>query len=176
LTGLLAESTVQDVPSTEARTFYYISDHLGTSQLIVDSKGEVVWQGNYAPFGQVDVVINELENRFRFPGQILDSESGLYYNWHRFYDPETGRYVSADPIGLAGGINLYSYVSGDPINFIDPWGLLEHYGFSLNGQSTSSLSGTTGHTQLFPEHHRTLIIPILPLFLEMVLCLQGHIT
>jgi RHS repeat-associated protein len=123
LTGLLAQSTVQDVPSTEARTFYYISDHLGTSQFIVDSKGKVVWQGNYAPFGQVDVVINELENSFRFPGQLLDSESGLYYNWHRFYDPETGRYISADPIGLAGGMNLYAYVENDPINFVDPLGL-----------------------------------------------------
>jgi RHS repeat-associated protein len=123
LTGLLAQSTVQDVPSTEARTFYYISDHLGTSQFIVDSKGKVVWQGNYAPFGQVDVVINELENSFRFPGQLLDSESGLYYNWHRFYDPDTGRYISADPIGLAGGMNLYAYVASDPVNAIDPTGL-----------------------------------------------------
>jgi RHS repeat-associated protein len=123
LTGLLAQSTVQDGPSTEARTFYYISDHIGTSQLIVDSAGVVVWQGNYAPFGQVDVVINELENSFRFPGQVLDSESGLYYNWHRFYDPETGRYISADPIGLAGGINLYAYTENDPINWIDPEGL-----------------------------------------------------
>jgi RHS repeat-associated protein len=54
---------------------------------------------------------------------MLDTESGLYYNWHRFYDPETGRYISADPIGLAGGINLYAYTGGDPINWIDPEGL-----------------------------------------------------
>jgi uncharacterized protein RhaS with RHS repeats len=43
-------------------------------------------------------------------------------SWHRFYDPETGRYISADPIGLAGGMNLYAYVGGDPINWIDPTG------------------------------------------------------
>jgi RHS repeat-associated protein len=72
----------------------------------------------------VDVVINELENSFRFPGQIVDAESGLYYNWHRFYDPETGRYISADPIGFYGGdVNLYAYVWSDPINWVDTAGL-----------------------------------------------------
>ncbi len=44
-------------------------------------------------------------------------------SWHRYYDPETGRYISADPIGLAGGINLYGYTGNDPVNWIDPWGL-----------------------------------------------------
>ena len=53
----------------------------------------------------------------------MDPESGLYYNWHRFYDPETGRYISADPIGLRGGINVYSYVGGDPIGKVDRNGL-----------------------------------------------------
>jgi uncharacterized protein RhaS with RHS repeats len=44
-------------------------------------------------------------------------------SWHRFYDPETGRYISADPIGLAGGINLYAYANQNPINYVDPEGL-----------------------------------------------------
>ncbi len=49
-------------------------------------------------------------------------------SWHRFYDPTTGRYITADPIGLAGGMNLYAYVRGDPVNLVDPWGLREKLG------------------------------------------------
>ena len=59
---------------------------------------------------------------FRYPGQYEDTEIGLYYNRFRYYDPEGGQYVSQDPIGLEGDINLYSYVS-DTTNFLDPFGL-----------------------------------------------------
>ncbi len=58
-----------------------------------------------------------------YPGQYEDSETGLYYNWHRYYDPETGRYLMPDPIGLAGGINPFLYAESNPINLIDPEGL-----------------------------------------------------
>jgi RHS repeat-associated protein len=64
-----------------------------------------------------------VKNKLRLPGQFFDEETGLYYNWHRYYSPETGRYVSADPIGLGGGINFFAYVSNDPINWVDSDGL-----------------------------------------------------
>jgi RHS repeat-associated protein len=59
-----------------------------------------------------------------YPGQYFDAETGLHYNYHRYYDPGTGRYLTPDPIGQAGGINLYSYVLNNPVNSVDTKGLV----------------------------------------------------
>ncbi len=107
----------------EPRTYYFISDHLGTGQLLVNDTQVVVWQGENTPFGETTVVVDQVGNSFRFPGQYYDAETGLYYTWNRYYDPQTGRFISADPIGLYGGLNLYAYVNANPINYIDPDGL-----------------------------------------------------
>jgi len=108
---------------SEAGLYFFINDHLGTPQRLVTASGASVWEAAYFPFGKAQVVVGTVTNNLRFPGQYYDAETGLHYNWNRYYDPEIGRYISADPIGLDGGINLYAYVSNDPVNFVDPWGL-----------------------------------------------------
>ena len=98
---------------TNPGTYYFLNDHLGTPQQLVKPDGTVVWKAAYLPYGVAQMQLGTITNNFRFPGQFFDSEPGLHYNWHRFYDPGTGRYISADPIGLAGGMNLYAYVQND---------------------------------------------------------------
>ncbi len=102
---------------------YYINNHLGTPIKMINGEGQVIWDGSYRPFGSVMVNTEDVQNHFRFPGQYFDVETGLHYNGWRYYDPETGRYPTFDPIGLAGGINPYVYAESNPINYIDPDGL-----------------------------------------------------
>jgi len=107
----------------ETGLYYYHVDHLGTPQMMTDEDGNVVWAADYKPFGETDVTVSDVGNDFRFPGQYCDQETGLHYNYHRYYDPSTGRYLRADPIGLYGGVNLFVYVHGNPVNRLDPSGL-----------------------------------------------------
>ncbi|MBL0378600.1 MAG: RHS repeat-associated core domain-containing protein [Desulfofustis sp. PB-SRB1] len=89
----------------------------------MSDNGAIVWAATYESFGSATITTATITNNLRFPGQYFDSESGLHYNWHRFYDPENGRYISADPIGLTGGINLYGYAHKNTVNWADPDGL-----------------------------------------------------
>jgi RHS repeat-associated protein len=105
--------------------YYYHNDHLGTPLAMTDTEGNIVWKATYDPFGRAEVApTSTVTNNFRFPGQYYDEESGLHYNWYRYYDPRTGRYMTPDPIGIKRGENhLYVYVQNNPTNFIDPLGL-----------------------------------------------------
>ncbi|WGZ96377.1 MAG: polymorphic toxin-type HINT domain-containing protein [Candidatus Thiothrix putei] len=113
-------------------TGYYLNDHLGTPQQVVTASGTVLWDASYTPFGQASVNTKTITNNLRLAGQYYDAETGLHYNYFRYYDPEIGRYITSDPIGLAGGINTYAYVGGNPLYWIDPLGLSQGSG-SLSG-------------------------------------------
>jgi len=109
--------------------FFIEPDHLNTPRAIKNQNDTVVWQWNSDPFGKAtpnedpDGDGVKFEYNLRFPGQVFDKETGLNYNWHRNYDPGTGRYIESDPIGLMGGLNTYGYVGGNPYSFVDPMGL-----------------------------------------------------
>ncbi|WP_081053366.1 RHS repeat-associated core domain-containing protein, partial [Burkholderia territorii] len=107
---------------------YYHCDQIGTPQELTDEAGELAWSARYQAWGEAREVISEaarkagIANPLRFAGQYFDRETGLHYNRHRYYDPGSGRFISKDPIGLAGGINIYQYAP-NPTEWIDPLGL-----------------------------------------------------
>lgn len=123
LTVLFAATIYLVSPIAHAATYYFYNDHLGTPQALSDVSQNIVWRGEYEPFGEVTETVNSVEQNLRFPGQYYDQESGVHYNYFRDYDPSLGRYVQSDPIGLRGGLNTYAYVGGNPLMNIDPFGL-----------------------------------------------------
>ena len=103
--------------------YFYQNDHLGTPQKLTKTNGAIVWDARYESFGKAYVQANVIDNPLRFAGQYHDRETGLHYNWNRYYSNELGRYITEDPLGLSAGLNIYAYVDGDPINTVDPLGL-----------------------------------------------------
>ncbi|RQG14466.1 sugar-binding protein [Pseudomonas aeruginosa] len=103
---------------------YLHGDHLDTPRLATDASGQIAWQWQSDAFGRGEALSQgSTQVNLRFPGQYYDAESGLHYNYFRDYDPETGRYVESDPIGLAGGLNTLGYAGQNPVMHQDPDGL-----------------------------------------------------
>ncbi|EOS8730759.1 TPA: RHS repeat-associated core domain-containing protein, partial [Shigella flexneri] len=106
------------------RILYFHTDVNGAPEEMTDSDGKIVWETGYQVWGNT---IQEkdhggVEQNLRYQGQYLDRETGLHYNLHRYYDPDVGRFMVTDPIGLRGGLNLYSYAP-NPLKYADPLGL-----------------------------------------------------
>ncbi|RNF85009.1 RHS repeat-associated core domain-containing protein [Montanilutibacter psychrotolerans] len=112
-----------DAPTPPRAIYHFHNDPNGCPRRITDAEGRVVWSTGLSAWGAVaGTTVTEIANPLRFQGQYFDSESGLHYNRYRYYDPTIGQYVSQDPIGLMGGLNVYAYVD-NPTGWIDPLGL-----------------------------------------------------
>jgi RHS repeat-associated protein len=123
--------------ATSTRIYYINNDHLGTPQEAVTFEGSVVWMANYKAWGGIQSFSGSaIEQPLRFQGQYEDTETGLFYNRHRYYDPDTGRYLSQDPIGFAGGDNNFYRYAPNPFAWIDPLGLTGTYIFQHADGST----------------------------------------
>ena len=136
--GVISSNTNTDIQFRNTinndNVFYIHPDHLGSPYAVSNNAKNIVWKRDTfelgaSPFG-ADLTVNGkqfsteyFEMPLRFPGQYWDRETGNHYNYFRDYDPSLGRYVQSDPIGLAGGVNTFSYVSNDPLLGVDIYGL-----------------------------------------------------
>jgi RHS repeat-associated protein len=132
---------------------YYLHNHLHTPVQATDKNGNVVWAASYDAFGQATIITPShsmekptVKSQLRLPGQYLDEETGLHYNWNRYFDSSVGQYISSDPIGLSGGVNRYVYVFGDPLNRFDFNGL-----FCTSGQTHTTCINPDGPSFTVPR-------------------------
>uniref|UniRef100_UPI00178C299A RHS repeat-associated core domain-containing protein n=1 Tax=Noviherbaspirillum aerium TaxID=2588497 RepID=UPI00178C299A len=129
---------VKQTRKQAAQVLHMHTDHLGTPREMTDEQGQLRWAATYRAWGNVlrvevpEVFEQDAESAqkqsfeevqpLRFQGQYYDAETGLHYNRFRYYDPDCGRFVGQDPIGLAGGNNVYQYAP-NPLSWVDPLGL-----------------------------------------------------
>jgi RHS repeat-associated protein len=100
---------------------YYLADHLGSIVQQTNASASVTLTRQYDPYGVP--LQGGPTSGYAYTGREWDAEIGLYYYRARYYDPSSGRFISEDPIGLAGGMNLYACANGNPIRYRDPLGL-----------------------------------------------------
>ncbi|MCK6591767.1 MAG: RHS domain-containing protein [Polyangiaceae bacterium] len=124
VTWVFEPGTFAPLAKVEGEARYgIVTDHLGTPQVLFDEAGVLAWKAQLDLYGVARTDTKRTSCLLRWPGQYEDEETGLYYNRFRYYDPESGRYISQDPIRLLGGLISYGYAD-DPVSWTDPLGLV----------------------------------------------------
>lgn len=117
---------ILDSPAQGGDNIHYVyTDNLGAPRSVTTETGTLVWDWPYNqnPFGEASASGSSYTLNLRYPGQYFDQEDGLNYNGHRDYEPDTGRYIQSDPIGLSGGFSTYAYTASSPLDNFDSAGL-----------------------------------------------------
>jgi RHS repeat-associated protein len=145
-TWLFEEGTfVPAAKLTKTEKLSIVTNYMGTPEAMYREDGEAVWTCELNSYGKVRNFQggSKTDCPFRYQGQYEDAETGLYYNRFRYYSPEEGVYISQDPIGMNGGINLYSYVN-DTNSWVDWFGLAPTLCGSEDGKPEKTQWGWTG--------------------------------
>ncbi|KPK90727.1 MAG: hypothetical protein AMJ94_08615 [Deltaproteobacteria bacterium SM23_61] len=140
---------IDDPMSVEqgGKIYYYQKDGLGSVVALTDEAGKVVQSYAYDSFGKIINQAGSFGNTFTYTAREYDEETALYYYRARYYDPRTGKFLTKDPIGFAGGdVNVYRYVTNNPVNRIDPLGLYDLWDF---GEDTLSFAAGLGNAVTF---------------------------
>ncbi|NUS64620.1 MAG: RHS repeat protein [Saccharothrix sp.] len=142
------------------RRFYSIvTDVIGTASELVDSSGALAWRADSTLWGEaLSRLASAASTPWRFQGQYFDQETGLHYNYARYYDPSTGRYCSVDPLGLGGGVNTRAYAQ-NPVNWCDPLGLAVIWGRKKCLANTDNVQTMSGWSDRPPPPPGTTRVP-----------------
>ena len=139
LVAVLEHGVAADAGAAPSAALFWIhADHLGTPIAATDEAGRVAWRGDWDAFGRLAREQGRFAQPLRLAGQYFDPETGLHDNLLRSYDPDAGRYLEPDPLGLAAGLNPFAYADGNPLAATDPLGLIL---FAFDGTG----NGATGH-------------------------------
>ncbi|MBW2690920.1 MAG: RHS repeat-associated core domain-containing protein, partial [Deltaproteobacteria bacterium] len=130
--GMGIDNLLSFTDHATSNTYYAIKDHQNSVIALVDAAGSVVENYEYDAYGNTKVfnaagtelTASSPGNRYTFQGREIDWDTGLYHFRARWYDPETGRWLSKDPVGISGGLNLYAFCENNPVHFVDPDGLM----------------------------------------------------
>ena len=120
LNGPGIDNKIRQKGSSSSTTYYFTQDHLGSTTALTGTTGKLVERETYDGYGNS---VGSTKTRYGFTGRERDPLTGLLYYRARSYDPQLGRFLSEDPIGLESSINVFAYVENNPLRFTDPSGL-----------------------------------------------------
>jgi RHS repeat-associated protein len=149
---------IVDTVNTTPTLLMVHSDHLGRPIRLTDSTKATVWQATYKPWGETQSISGTRTNNLRLPGQYFQIETNLAYNWHRHYDPVTGRYTQPDPLRFVDGPAIYAYAGNSPAMRTDRSGLyipqIPTPSRGGDGGGSANCDNTTDHA------HEPLLQPV----------------